>query len=203
VAELIIEAIIEKEDVKISLFKNLSKINSEQSIFATNTSSLSISAIANTIINPQRVIGMHFFNPAPIMKLVEVIRGDKTSDEVVHNIVGVAKRLGKIPVICSDSPGFIVNRVARPYYIESLRLVEEGNVDVETVDALLEATGFKLGPFKLMDLIGNDVNYAVSNSVYEQLGKPERLMPSFIQKQKLEKGELGKKTGRGYYVYGQ
>jgi 3-hydroxybutyryl-CoA dehydrogenase len=202
VAEVIIEAIIEKEDAKISLFKNLSKINTDQTIFATNTSSLSVSTIANTITNPQRVIGMHFFNPAPIMRLVEVIKGDRTSDEVVQNIVSIAKRLGKIPVVCSDSPGFIVNRVARPYYIESLRLIEEGKVSVEAIDTLLEATGFKLGPFKLMDLIGNDVNYAVSDSVYEQLGKPERLMPSFIQKQKLEKGELGKKTGRGYYTYG-
>jgi len=201
VAEVIIEAIIEKEDAKISLFKNLLKINSDQAIFATNTSSLSISAIAKAITNPQRVIGMHFFNPAPIMKLVEVVKGDKTSDEVVQNIVSIAKRLDKIPVVCRDSPGFIVNRVARPYYIEALRLIEESNVSVATIDALLEATGFKLGPFKLMDLIGNDVNYAVSNSVYEQLGKPERLMPSFIQKQKLEKGELGKKTGKGYYTY--
>ena len=201
VAQVIIEAIIEQKDAKITLFNNLSKINSEQTIFATNTSSLSVSAIANTLINPQRVVGMHFFNPAPLMKLVEVIRGDKTSNEVVQNIVRLAKRLGKIPVVCNDSPGFIVNRVARPYYIESLRLIEEGKVSVETIDALLEATGFKLGPFKLMDLIGNDVNYTVSNSVYEQLGKPERLLPSFIQKQKLDKGELGKKTGKGYYTY--
>jgi 3-hydroxybutyryl-CoA dehydrogenase len=125
-----------------------------------------------------------------------------TNENITSSILGLARLMGKTPVVCKDSPGFIVNRVARPFYIESLRLVEEGLADFITIDSLMEATGFKLGPFKLMDLIGNDVNYAVSCSVYEQLKQPERLRPSIIQKQKVEKGELGRKTGKGYYEYG-
>jgi 3-hydroxybutyryl-CoA dehydrogenase len=144
---------------------------------------------------------MHFFNPAPLMKLVEVVRGKQTNDSTVQTTYELAKLMGKTPVMCKDSPGFIVNRVARPYYIESLRLAEEGLISFSQADRLLEASGFKMGPFKLMDLIGNDVNFAVSNSVYDQLGKPERLRPSPIQQQKVENGELGKKTGKGYYEY--
>ncbi len=144
---------------------------------------------------------MHFFNPAPLMKLVEIVKAEKTSDLVVQDVTGLARQLGKIPVICKDSPGFIVNRVARPYYIESLRLIEEAETNFETIDALLESAGFKMGPFKLMDLIGNDINYSVSCSIYEQLNNPERLRPSFIQKEKVENKELGKKTGKGYYQY--
>ena len=135
------------------------------------------------------------------MKLVEIVKGEKTSEEVIQTLISFSVQLGKTPVVCKDSPGFIVNRVARPFYIESLRLVEEGVADFSTIDELLEATGFKMGPFKLMDLIGNDINYAVSTSVYDQLNKPGRLKPSFIQKEKVEKGELGKKTGKGYYEY--
>jgi 3-hydroxybutyryl-CoA dehydrogenase len=130
---------------------------------------------------------MHFFNPAPLMKLVEVVKAQKTSDDVVETIVALANRMGKTPVVCKDAPGFIVNRVARPYYIESLRILEEGETDISTIDNLLEATGFKMGPFRLMDLIGNDVNYAVSQSVYQQLNTPRRLKPSDIQKEKVEK----------------
>ncbi len=199
VADVIIEAVIEKLEVKISLFNQLASFNSHQTIFATNTSSLSISSIAKEVTRPERVAGLHFFNPAPIMKLVEVVKGDQTSDETISKLIELTKVFGKTPVVCKDAPGFIVNRVARPYYIESLRLVEEGIADFETIDRLLESKGFKMGPFKLMDLIGNDVNYAVSCSVYEQLNKPERLKPSYIQKEKVEKGELGKKTGKGYF----
>ena len=137
------------------------------------------------------------------MKLVEVVKGEQTSDRVTHQLIELTKAFGKVPVVCKDSPGFIVNRVARPYYIESLRLAEEGKASYEVIDRLLESKGFKMGPFKLMDLIGNDINYAVSCSVYEQLNKPERLKPSYLQKEKVEKGELGKKTGRGYYPYSQ
>jgi 3-hydroxybutyryl-CoA dehydrogenase len=144
---------------------------------------------------------MHFFNPAPIMKLVEIINTNYTNKQTTQVVTDLARQMGKDPVVCKDSPGFIVNRVARPYYIESLRLAEEGEVSIETIDTLLEGSGFKLGPFKLMDLIGNDINYSVSCSVYEQLNKPERLRPSTIQKEKVEKGELGKKTGKGYYRY--
>lgn len=201
IADVVIEAIIEKPEAKISLFNQLAQINSSTTLFVTNTSSLSITAIAGKITLPQRVAGLHFFNPAPLMKLVEVVKGVQTSDETIQQLVQLTKQLGKQPVVCKDAPGFIVNRVARPYYIESLRLAEEGMADFETIDQLLESKGFKMGPFKLMDLIGNDVNYAVSCSVYEQLHHPERLKPSFIQKEKVEKGELGKKTGKGYYSY--
>lgn len=200
-ADVIIEAIVEKAEIKVSLFNQLAEHNSEQTIFASNTSSLSISALAKEISHPQRVAGLHFFNPAPLMKLVEVVKGEETKEEVVQQLVELTKAFGKVPVVCKDSPGFIVNRVARPYYIESLRMVEEGTATYEVIDRLMEGIGFKMGPFKLMDLIGNDVNYAVSCSVYEQLGKPERLKPSYIQKEKVEKGELGKKTGKGYYDY--
>lgn len=201
IADVVIEAVVEKPEIKISLFNQLAGINSDQTIFATNTSSLSISQIAKEVSKPQRVAGLHFFNPAPVMKLVEVVKGEQTSDAIISKLVDLTKQLGKTPVVCKDSPGFIVNRVARPYYIESLRLVEEGRADFETIDRLLESKGFKMGPFKLMDLIGNDVNYAVSCSVYEQLHHPERLKPSSIQKEKVEKGELGRKAGKGYYNY--
>jgi len=199
--DVIIEAIVENYEAKISLFNELAVFNTSATIFATNTSSLSISKIANKTSDARRVIGMHFFNPAPLMKLVEVVRGESSSDETVRTIIGLAKRLGKTAVVCRDSPGFIVNRVARPYYIESLKLVEGGAIDFATIDSILEATGFRMGPFRLMDFIGNDVNYAVSCSIYEQLNKPDRLRPSPIQKEKVDKGELGKKTGKGYYQY--
>jgi 3-hydroxybutyryl-CoA dehydrogenase len=200
-AGIIIEAIIEKPEIKIALFNQLSAINGSQCIFASNTSSLSINSIAGQIKNPERVIGMHFFNPAPVMKLVEVVNTNYTNEETTRIVVDLAKQMGKVPVVCKDAPGFIVNRVARPYYIEALRLAEEGTSDFSKTDALLEATGFKMGPFRLMDLIGNDINYAVSCSVYEQMNQPERLKPSPIQKGKVEKGELGRKTGKGYYDY--
>lgn len=200
-ADICIEAIIEKPEAKIDLFNQLNSINSGDCIFASNTSSLSVNAIAEKIKTPERVIGMHFFNPAPLMKLVEIVKTGYTSPGVAQAVIGLAKKMNKVPVVCSDSPGFIVNRVARPYYIESLRLVEEGITELAQMDSLMEATGFKMGPFKLMDLIGNDVNYAVSCSVYDQLNQPERLKPSFIQKEKVEKAELGKKSGKGYYNY--
>jgi 3-hydroxybutyryl-CoA dehydrogenase len=135
------------------------------------------------------------------MKLVEVVKTALTNEHTTNIIIELTKQMNKTPVICKDSPGFIVNRVARPFYIESLRLVEEELIDLAKIDSLMESTGFKMGPFKLMDLIGNDINYAVSCSVYEQLGNPERLRPSLIQKEKVLKGELGKKTGKGYFEY--
>jgi 3-hydroxybutyryl-CoA dehydrogenase len=200
-ADVFIEAIVEKPEIKIGLFNQLAEMNHGESIFATNTSSLSVTKIAEGVINPARVIGMHFFNPATIMKLVEVVNTDYTTKETTDIIIELAKTMGKTPVICRDAPGFIVNRVARPYYIESLRLAEENISSFEQMDKLMEAIGFKMGPFKLMDLIGNDINYAVSCSLYEQLEKPERLKPSSIQQQKVETGELGKKSGKGYYNY--
>lgn len=200
IADVFIEAIVEKAEVKAALFNQLHEFNHSEVIFATNTSSLPVSTIASTVIYPQRVVGLHFFNPAPVMKLVEVVRGSETSQETTDSIIALAKQLGKTPVLCKDAPGFIVNHVARPYYLEALRLMETG-IEPEAIDTLMEATGFKMGPFKLMDLIGNDVNYTVSTSVYEALGKPPRLQPSDIQKEKVEKGELGTKTGKGYYNY--
>jgi 3-hydroxybutyryl-CoA dehydrogenase len=201
IADVVIEAIIENLDAKIHLFNQLATINDHKTLFATNTSSLSVTTIADKIPQPDRFLGMHFFNPAPLMKLVEIINTNYTSVQTTRAVIDFARQMGKVPVVCKDSPGFIVNRVARPYYIESLRLLEEDQISLETVDTLLEATGFKLGPFKLMDLIGNDINYSVSGSIYEQLNRPERLRPSVIQKEKVEKGELGKKSGKGYYRY--
>jgi len=200
-ADIFIEAIIENIDAKISLFNRLEDLNGKTSIFASNTSSLSVTAIAAKIKNPGNVIGMHFFNPATVMKLVEIVNTHYTYENTTRIILELTRQIGKTPVLCKDSPGFIVNRVARPYYIEALRLAEENDTDFDQLDTLLEATGFKMGPFKLMDLIGNDINYAVSQSVYEQLDKPERLKPSFIQEQKVKEGKLGKKSGEGYYKY--
>ncbi|MBS1934186.1 MAG: 3-hydroxybutyryl-CoA dehydrogenase [Bacteroidetes bacterium] len=200
-ADIIIEAIIEKIEAKENLFNQLAAINSSQTIFATNTSSLSVTEIAKTVLHPERVIGMHFFNPAPIMKLVEVVNTNYSNENTKRIIIELAKQFGKTPVLCKDAPGFIVNHVARPYYLEALRLIEQGSSDFETIDTLMEATGFKMGPFRLMDLIGNDVNYAVSCSVYEAMNKPERLKPSFIQEECVKNNELGKKSGRGYYIY--
>jgi 3-hydroxybutyryl-CoA dehydrogenase len=199
-ADVFIEAIIEKPEAKIALFNQLAELNHSECVFASNTSSLSISSIAEKIKNPERVIGMHFFNPAPLMKLVEIVNTKYTTPDVTKTIYELTKTMGKTPVVCKDSPGFIVNRVARPYYIESLRLAEQG-LGFAEIDNALENAGFKMGPFKLMDLIGNDVNYAVSCSVHEQLHQPERLKPSVIQKEKVEKGELGRKSGKGYYDY--
>lgn len=200
-ADVFIEAIIEKPEIKIALFNQLAELNHSECIFASNTSSLSITKIAEQVQRPERVIGMHFFNPATIMKLVEVVNTSYTNEITTSTIIELAKQMNKTPVLCKDSPGFIVNRVARPYYIESLRLAEEGLTDFAQADRLLEATGFKLGPFKLMDLIGNDINYAVSCSVYEQMNEPERLKPSYIQEEKVKEGKLGKKSGEGYYQY--
>jgi 3-hydroxybutyryl-CoA dehydrogenase len=200
-ADVFIEAIAEKAEIKISLFNQLAELNHSETIFASNTSSLSVTAIAEKVKNPERVIGMHFFNPPTIMKLVEVINTRFTNEITVQTVVELAKQMGKIPVLCKDSPGFIVNRVARPYYIESLRIAEEGKTGFLEIDTLMEATGFKMGPFKLMDLIGNDVNFAVSCSVYEQMNKPERLKPSYIQEQRVMEQKLGRKSGEGYYKY--
>lgn len=200
-ADLIIEAIIENETAKVELFNQLAAINSNETILATNTSSISVSSIANKISGSHRFAGMHFFNPAPLMKLVELIKADETDDATINTMTDVLVKMGKTAVICKDAPGFIVNRVARQYYLEAMHLVEAGLADIRTVDAAMEAAGFKMGPFKLMDLIGMDINFAVSNIVWEALGKPLRLQPSGLQKQKVAEGNLGKKTGKGFYQY--
>ena len=200
-ADFFIEAIVEKTETKVNIFNQLAAINSDKAIFASNTSSLSISDIQKEIANPERVAGMHFFNPAPIMKLVEVVKGNQTSEETAIAVYNLCKQMNKTPVMCKDAPGFIVNRVARHYYLEAMKMVESGIAAFENVDAIMEASGFKMGPFKLMDLIGMDVNLAVSKSIYEAFNEEERFKPSQIQIDKVAKGELGRKTGKGFYQY--
>ena len=200
-ADLIIEAIVERIDIKTSLFKQLADINSEHCILASNTSSLSINALQKEINHPGRFAGLHFFNPAHLMKLVEVVRGENTKEEIIESLVNFCITLKKVPVVCKDAPGFIVNRVARHYYLEAMRLVEAGHASIETVDALMENAGFKMGPFRLMDLIGNDINLAVSQSLYDAFDQEPRFQPNILQKNLVQKGELGKKTGKGFYSY--
>jgi 3-hydroxybutyryl-CoA dehydrogenase len=200
-ADLIIEAVVEDLEVKRKLFKELELINSTKTVFASNTSSISITRIASTMQTPSRFVGLHFFNPAHVMKLVEVISGRSTDPEVATKMMNFAISLGKTPVAAKDSPGFIVNRVARHFYVESLKLLEENACDVGGVDKLLRSSGFKMGPFELMDLIGVDINYAVTNSVYEGFNCHPKFKPSAIQKEKIDQGFLGRKTGKGFYDY--
>jgi 3-hydroxybutyryl-CoA dehydrogenase len=200
-ADLIIEAITEKQEAKVDLFNRLAANNGGQTIFTSNTSSLSITALSEQLPHPEKFAGLHFFNPAPLMRLVEIVRSRHTDDSTIQTLLDISTKMGKTPVLCKDAPGFIVNHVARPYYLEALRLVEEGAAGFDTIDDVMEATGFKMGPFRLMDLIGNDINYAVSCSVYEAMDKPSRLQPSPIQEKKVKDGELGRKTGKGYYTY--
>ena len=180
-ADLIIEAVVEKLNVKQDIFLKLEKINSSETILASNTSSLSISNIGSVLEHPNRFLGLHFFNPAHLMKLVEVIAGEKTSPSTLAQLVDFVRSIGKTPVEVKDSPGFIVNRVARHYYLEALKLLEENVADMGTIDALTKSAGFKLGPFELMDLIGNDVNLEVSRLMYESFGKVPRFKPNKIQ----------------------
>ena len=201
ISDVVIEAIVEKIDAKVSLFDQLAGVNNEQTIFATNTSSLSVSAIQKNSLFPHRVVGMHFFNPAYAMKLVEVVKGDQTSDAVAQAIYELCKQMGKLPVMCKDAPGFIVNRVARQYYLEAMTLVGKGVATFENIDAIMEASGFKMGPFKLMDLIGMDINLSVSQTIYDAFDKAERFKPSGIQIEKVKNGELGRKSGKGFYEY--
>jgi 3-hydroxybutyryl-CoA dehydrogenase len=200
-ADLIIEAIIEKADIKEKLFLQLAAINKPDVVFASNTSSISISLLQKNIPYPERIAGMHFFNPAHIMKLVELVKGDQTADNVVQTLMDVCRQMGKTAVICKDAPGFIVNRVARHYYLQAMELVQNKVATIEDVDAAMEAAGFKMGPFKLMDLIGMDINLAVSESLYEAFNNAERFKPSAIQIDKVKKGELGRKAGKGFYTY--
>lgn len=201
VADFIIEAILENLQIKRELFQHLESINSTESIFATNTSSIPITQIANGLTHPERLVGVHFFNPAHIMKLVEVIKGATTSVEVAEKAFIWSVSLGKTTVYAQDAPGFIVNRVARHYYVEALKIAEEGVASIPEIDNLMESTGFKMGPFKLMDLIGIDTNYAVTNSMFEQFNYDPKFRPNRIQKQKVDAGHHGKKSGKGFYNY--
>lgn len=200
-ADVVIEAIVERLDIKTQLFMQVAAVNDETTILASNTSSLSITSIQENIPAPGRVAGLHFFNPAHIMKLVEVVKGKFTYDSTAQTLINFCRQLHKTPVMCKDAPGFIVNRVARHYYLEAMQLVEHTDVSFETVDAAMEAAGFKMGPFKLMDLIGMDVNLAVSVSLYDAFNKADRFKPSALQIEKVANNELGRKTGKGFYNY--
>ncbi|MHC2990704.1 3-hydroxybutyryl-CoA dehydrogenase [Pontibacter sp. HJ8] len=199
--DVVIEAVVERLEVKQSIFKELDAINTPDTIFASNTSSIPITRIAAGIPHPERVVGMHFFNPAHIMKLVEVISGAATSPEVAASIRQLALKLDKTPVMAQDSPGFIVNRVARHFYVEGLKLLEEGVAEAKAIDNLMQATGFKMGPFELMDLIGVDTNYSVTSSMFEAFHYDPKFRPSRIQQQKVDAGHHGRKSGKGFYTY--
>ena len=197
----IIEAIVEDLAVKTDVFRKLEAIVDSTAVLASNTSSLSLTAIAGKLSNPERFVGLHFFNPAPLMALVEVIPALQTNPDLVIRAMEQMRSWNKTPVKAKDTPGFIVNRVARPFYGEALRIVEEGLASPQAVDAAMKACGFRMGPFELMDLIGNDVNYAVTQSVFEAFYYDPRYRPSLIQKQFVDAGWLGRKSGRGYYHY--
>lgn len=201
-SQVVIEAIPEKLELKLETFSRLDPICPPPTVLATNTSTLSVTTIAASVDKPQRVAGMHFFNPAPVLPLVELIRGARTSAQTLEILERLAKQLGKTSVVAKDTPGFIVNRVARPFYGEALRLLGEGVASHELIDTIIEkGGGFRMGPFRLMDLIGIDVNYTATNSIYEQTFYEPRYRPHLIQQQMVGQRALGKKTGRGFYDY--
>ncbi|MDP3538027.1 MAG: 3-hydroxyacyl-CoA dehydrogenase PaaH [Azonexus sp.] len=201
-AGLITEAIVENLEAKQKLYADLEAIVGPDCIFGTNTSSISVTAIGAALKHPERLAGLHFFNPAPLMALVEIVSGLATDQAVADTLFATAAAWGKTPVHAKSTPGFIVNRVARPYYAEALRLAQEGAADYATIDALLrEAGGFRMGPFELMDMIGHDVNFAVTNSVWRAFYNDQRFLPSLIQQELVDAGFFGKKTGRGFYDY--
>ncbi len=203
-AGLVIEAIVEDLEIKRQLFRRLESICDQRCLLASNTSSLSITAIAAPLKHPERLLGMHFFNPAPVMKLVEVVSGLRSDPQLARTLLDTATAWGKRAVLTRSTPGFIVNRVARPYYAEGLRLLEEGACTPATLDAILrESGGFRMGPCELMDLIGHDVNYAVTCSVFEAYYQDPRFLPSLVQKELVDGGLLGRKTGQGFFEYGE
>lgn len=200
-ADLIIEAIVERLDIKQQFFNEVAAINSLDTILATNTSSIPVTQIAAKVPNPNRFLGIHFFNPAPIMKLVEIICGVETNLAIANQCKQLIESMGKTCVMAADAPGFIVNRVARHYYVEGLKIAEERIADFETIDALMESSGFKMGPFKLMDLIGVDTNFSVTTSIYNLFHQDGKFRPNRIQQQKVDAGHHGRKTGKGFYSY--
>jgi len=200
-ADFVIEAIVEDLEIKKEFFREIEKVTQQGAVIASNTSAISITELSSAFEHPERFLGMHFFNPVPLMRLVEVVRGLETSDAAVTETVALAKKLGKTPVVLSDSPGFLVNRIARPFYLESLRILEEGLLGHEDVDALMKGAGFRMGPFELLDLVGLDVNFAVSEYVYEEFFQEPRFRPVYLQKKMVAAGRLGRKAGRGFYEY--
>lgn len=199
---LVLEAVVEDLQVKQDLFRELEKVVPSDCILASNTSSLSLASLASACQKPERFIGIHFFNPAPIMQLVEVIPAVQTREGLAEEVMQLVQNWGKVPVLTKDTPGFIVNRVARPFYGEAIRILEEGIADAATIDwAMTELGGFRMGPFTLMDFIGHDVNYRVTESVFAAFFYDSRYKPSFTQKRLCEAGYLGRKTGRGFYSY--
>lgn len=201
VGDLILEAVVEKLEVKQKLFADLESQNSSHCILATNTSSIPITQIGRELKHPERLVGVHFFNPAHIMKLVEIISGAATDDSYAQKTFDWANSLGKKAVLAKDAPGFIVNRVARHYYVESLKVLEENVCSHEVMDELMKATGFKMGAFELMDLIGVETNYSVTSSMFEQFNYDAKFRPSRIQKQLADAGFHGRKSKRGFYRY--
>lgn len=201
-ADVVIEAIIEKPEIKMALFRNIAgQKHGDQSIFCTNTSSIPVSVLADGIPYPERVAGMHFFNPAHLMKLVEVVSGRQTSEACAQTVFALALKMGKYPVMVKDRPGFIVNRIGKMYHTEPLKILEEQTAGAETIDRLLESSGFKMGPFKLMDLIGLDANLRVTQSLYELMNHEARFKPSELQQQLVDSGRLGRKSGHGFFDY--
>ena len=200
-AGLVIEAIVEDLDAKRGLFKELEAVVGDACILATNTSSISVTALANGLRQPERLVGMHFFNPVPLMKLVEVVSGLHTDPAAAQAVFDLGRAWGKTPVHARSTPGFIVNRIARPFYAETLALLQERAAEPQVLDACLKAAGFRMGPCELMDLIGHDTNFAVTNSVYEANFFDKRYVPSLVQRELVDGGLLGRKTGRGFYRY--
>jgi 3-hydroxybutyryl-CoA dehydrogenase len=203
-ATLVIEAAPEKLDLKRDIFKQLDSICAPETLLASNTSSFSVTAIAAGTKHQERVLGLHFFNPPPLMALVEVIQGDRTSAATIEKATELMRAMGKTPARAKDTPGFIVNRVARPFYNEGLRILGDGDATVETIDRIMkEAGNFRMGPFELMDLIGNDINFAATESLYRSFFEDPRFRPSPIQQRMVMGNNLGRKTGRGFYTYGK